>query len=468
MKMIFTLSRKLNTAKPMLVVFITFATILAQAQVCSNPNTTIYGLTAGGVIYPITVSTANVSTTVNGTGKGSANQANGIGYNSVTGIFYYFNSNPGAGSQQFVAYNPTSNTYTTLASVGTTNTIHTGCVNFNGTGYYCSDVLGNLYYYSIASNKWTTITSKIVDQSGTNVSTTVISAQTSGDMAIDGYGNLWLITSSSSNYALYEINAPLPTTAVASLTATRLIAPTTTTPNGQGFEGIAFNALGQLYLSTSDDKLYKLTTPNSASLVLIGSFNTAGVGNDLTSCSYPYSILPVNWVSFTAAINNKSVTLVWTVSQSVNSKGFYVERSADDKTWDSLTFINDTTGNFEGESTYSFTDPNPAPGNNYYRIKQVDFNNTDNFSDTKLVSLSSSDKISVWPNPAKDVVYIQNNDINNGAKMEIYDLFGKMIAANTLHTGNNSINVSNLSFGAYIVHISKSNGEVENQKIIKQ
>jgi Secretion system C-terminal sorting domain len=468
MKMIFTLSRKLNTAKSMLVVFITFATVLTQAQVCSNPNTTIYGLTSGGIIYPVTVSTANVATAVNGSGKGSANQANGIGYNSNTGIFYYFNSNPGAGSQQFVAYNPTSNTYTTLASVGTTNTIHTGCVNFNGTGYYCSDISGNFYYYSISGNSWTTLTSKIVDQSGTNVSTTVINTQSSGDMAIDGYGNLWLITSSASNYGLYEIKAPLPTSVVASVTATRLIAPTTTTPNGESFEGIAFNALGQLYLSTADDKLYKLTTPSSASLTLVGSFNTSGVGNDLTSCSYPYSILPVNWVSFTAAVNDKTVFLVWTVSQSINSKGFYVERSSDDKTWDSLTFINDTAGNYEGESTYSFIDPNPAPGNNYYRIKQVDFNNTDNYSDTKLVTLSSSDKISVWPNPAKDVVYVQNNETNSGSKMEIYDLFGKMIAANTLHAGNNSINVSNLSVGAYIVHISKSNGEVENQKIIKQ
>lgn len=466
MKMIFTLLRKLITTKLLVVALITLTANYAQAQVCSSPNTTIYGLTSAGVIYPITLSTANVGTKIN-TATGSPNQANGLGYNSITGVFYYFNVNPGAGTQKFVSYNPVLNLYSTLASCPTTNTVHTGCVSFDGTGYYCTDVQGIMYYYSILLNKWTTITSKIVDQSNNNVST-IIQTQTSGDIAIDGLGNLWILTASSSNWGLYEVSAPLPTTAVAKVTATQLIAPTTTTPNGQAFEGIAFNALGQLYLSTADDKLYQLKTASAASITLIGTFNVSGVGGDLTSCSYPISVLPVNWVDFTTSVNNKTVDISWTVSQSINSKGFYVERSFDDKTWETLAFVDDTASDYSGESMYSFVDRDPAPGNNYYRINQVDFNNSNSYSEIKLAVISSSEKISIWPNPAKDMVYVQNNETEGGSKMEIFDLFGKMIVSNTLHSGNNSINVSNLSAGAYIVHIVKTNGEIENQKIVKQ
>jgi hypothetical protein len=466
MKLIFTLLRKLNTTKLLAVVLISLTANFVNAQVCSSPNTTIYGLNANGVIYPINISTANVGTKVN-TATGSPNQANGMGYNSVTGIFYYFNVNPGAGTQKFVCYNPLLNIYLTLASCPTTNTIHTGCVSFDGTGYYCTDIMGILYYYSIILNKWTTITSTIKDQSATNVST-IIQTQSSGDVAIDGFGNLWIVTSSSDNWALYKVTAPLPTTAVATVTATRLIAPTTATPNGQAFEGIAFNALGQLFLSTADDKLYELKNSSSSVLTTIGTFNVSGVGNDLTSCSYPLSVLPVNWVSFTASVNNKTVNVAWTVSQSIDNKGFNVERSFDGKTWETLAFIDDTAADFSGEQMYSFVDRDPAPGNNYYRINQVDYSNANSYSDIKVAVLSSSDKISIWPNPAKDVVYVQNNETEGGSKMQIFDLFGKMIASNTLHSGNNSINVSNLSAGAYIVHISKANGETENQKIVKQ
>ncbi len=463
--MIFTLLRK-QFAVAFLSISILTLTSPVNAQVCSSPGTTIYGLNSSGVIYPITLSNANVGSKIN-TATGSPNQANGLGYNNMNGLFYYFNANPGTSSQQFVSYDPVHNTYKTLASCPTTNTVHTGCVSFDGSGYYCIDVTGTLYYYSILLNIWTKITTTIKNQSGTNISSTVIAAgQTSGDIAIDGLGNLWIITSGSSNWGLFEIAAPLPILA-GSVTAKQIIAPTTATPNGQAFEGIAFNSLGQLYLSTADDYLYELKGGTAASLTTIAKFNTSGVGNDLTSCSYPISVLPVSWVSFSASLNNKLVSLEWTIAQSVNSKGFYIQRSFDNKTWQTLGFVEDTTNNDVYESAYSFSDPNPAPGNNYYRIEQVDYNNSNNFSETKFVSVSSSEKLAIWPNPAKDIIYVQDNETDGNSKMQVYDLMGKMIAVNTLHAGTNSINVSNLATGTYIVHILRADGETENQKIIK-
>ncbi|MES1221085.1 MAG: hypothetical protein ABUT20_36630, partial [Bacteroidota bacterium] len=291
MKLIFTLLKHCYAYALTFISVLLIGVTGLNAQVCSSPTTTIYGLNSNGTIYPISLSNANVGTKVN-TPTGSPSQANGIGYNNLTNTFYYFNSSPTSSSGgAFVSYNATLNSYTTLATSPVRATVHAGCVNFNGTGYYCTDVNGNLFYFNIALNTWTTITSKIVDQSNNNVST-IIQTQNSGDMAIDGLGNLWILTSSSSNWALYEIKAPLPTTNLSSVSAVQVIAPSSATPSGQSFQGIAFDPSGNMFLSTSGDYLYQLTTASASSLTVIGKFNVSGVGNDLTSCSYPLGILP--------------------------------------------------------------------------------------------------------------------------------------------------------------------------------
>ncbi|MES1222089.1 MAG: T9SS type A sorting domain-containing protein [Bacteroidota bacterium] len=312
------------------------------------------------------------------------------------------------------------------------------------------------------ANTWTLICSTFKDQYGNNVSST-FSSEGSGDMAIDGLGNLWIVSSNGSQYGIYELPAPLPTTAVSSITLTQKLAPTTSTP-GAGFVGIAFDPVGNMLMATSAD-LYIMT--NNFTLSHIGTFNIAGVCGDLTSCNYPMGILPVHWVDFTASAQSKTVSLNWTVSMSSNSKGFYVERSIDNTNWEVLGFVADNSDNYSAQISYSFSDPNPAPGNNYYRIHQVDYDDASNYSVIKSVNIGSAEAVSVWPNPARSSVYIQNNSSENDLKMQIIDPFGKLITANTLHGGKNEINISNLPAGTYIIHTQNSSGEVQNEKIVK-
>ena len=99
---------------------------------------------ANGNIYTINVGTGVAGAKINNTAyTTSGNQANAIGYNIVNSTFYYFQVNPGSGStQKFISYNTLTNLYATLPASPTTATVHAGCVNFDGTGYYCSDVNG--------------------------------------------------------------------------------------------------------------------------------------------------------------------------------------------------------------------------------------------------------------------------------------------------------------------------------------
>jgi hypothetical protein len=135
------------------------------------------------------------------------------------------------------------------------------------------------------------------------------------------------------------------------------------------------------------------------------------VSGDLTSCSYPYTILPVVWQSFTiSAQDNKSVNATWKVSQQTDDKGYYVERSADGQNWDDIDFVANAAGN-ETEAVYAYTDNAPLYGTSYYRICQVDEDGKKSYSEIKMISISSlNTSITIWPNPAKDVIHIQDNN----------------------------------------------------------
>jgi hypothetical protein len=74
--------------------------------------------------------------------------------------------------------------------------------------------------------------------------------------------------------------------------------------------------------------------------------------------------------------------------------------------------------------------------------------------------------LQIWPNPAKDVIKIQNN--SNCTIARIYSQSGSMVNESVLKSGTNSMNVSMLPFGAYIVNIKDANGQNYNMKFIKE
>lgn len=439
--------------------------------VLGNPTTTIYGLTSNGVIYEINSTNATISKTIkNNTYSGnSPSNANGLAYNTVNGKFYYFKRNYTSGSQEFVSFYPTLGTLSILTTTSTiTDDIHTGAVTNNGKYYYTTDLQGVLHCYNIATNTWTKITANIKDQFGNDVSA-VIRSQSAGDVSVDGNGNLWMLTSSNSNYGLYKMSFPLPTAAAASVTVTRVIAPTATTPTGNSFAGIAFNANGQIFMGTrGDDRLYLLQNNNT--LTFIGTFNQSDASNDLTSLNFPASVLPVKWVNFTAAVQSSStVKLDWDVIEYQN-KGFNVQHSADGSKWENITFISSRKIP-ETTQKYSYSYNANLSGRHYYRIQQVDIDGKESYTDVKSVNFTSQAReISMWPNPAKNVININNEGSNNSeyTNAQIYNLSGNLSLEKKLSEGLNAIDISSLPTGAYIVKANTTAGSSFTQKIIKQ
>jgi hypothetical protein len=96
-------------------------------------------------------------------------------------------------------------------------------------------------------------------------------------------------------------------------------------------------------------------------------------------------LLPVQWLFFRVTLSNGNTMLEWATAQEVNHQHFTVERAADGFLFHSLGIV-PGQGDRHTITNYWFTDSNPLPGTNYYRIRQTDFDGTESFSNIVQVN----------------------------------------------------------------------------------
>lgn len=174
------------------------------------------------------------------------------------------------------------------------------------------------------------------------------------------------------------------------------------------------------------------------------------------------SLLPVKLTGFTARANDEVVVLNWTTQQENNNRYFIVQRSADGITFDSIGVVTGT--NTSVEHTYAFTDKHPANGNNYYRLKQVDYNNQFEYTMVVMAVIHISEAtVQLYPNPTHSVLNC-NFAVNRGGlvKMQIANTAGMVVLQQetTYSTGSHraTVPVQSLQRGTYYLKLSDTNG----------
>jgi hypothetical protein len=436
----------------LLIVFFFYAH--AYAQLCSDPSNVIYGLHNNGYIYPINVNTGTVGSAINPAYSGNApHLSNALAYNQVNGKFYYFKRLPSSSPTEFVCFDPATSSYTILSSPATTWPVYVGAITNDGTGYYCWDYNGRFYYYKISTNTWTTISSNIKDQYGKDVDS-IIRANPSGDAAIDGAGNLWILPSSFTQYGLFRLNAPLPTSFAISLTVQEVV-PMTAPPSQ--FGGMALTPTGEIFLSTWDNAIYRLENDRSLTFMSVMSMDMA----DLTSCGYPMAVLASTDIRFTATVDDETVKLSWTRLH--GSFVYVVERSTDNSTWKHISQGRDLK--FTSHKIL-FIDASPNKGINFYRVKMVEASNVIKYSAVRLVDINNTHVLQIWPNPVSYELFIQNSGVFSS--LVIYDLIGNTVKSVRITYGINKINLTGLPSGKYFVSLSTPDRRRKAYRIIKK
>ncbi len=130
------------------------------------------------------------------------------------------------------------------------------------------------------------------------------------------------------------------------------------------------------------------------------------------------TVLPVELVSFTGDAKDGYVDLNWITATEVNSSHFEIERSVDATSFEKINTVNSlaTNGNSNRALAYHAIDNSPIANTSYYRLKQVDRDNSINHSNIISVNYikAKNVKFVIYPNPNKgeftaDISGIENN-----------------------------------------------------------
>jgi hypothetical protein len=188
---------------------------------------------------------------------------------------------------------------------------------------------------------------------------------------------------------------------------------------------------------------------------------TAGGGTlKLDEIQFNGSSLPVTLLSFAAKPAGDRVQLNWSTTSEQDASHFIVERSAD---LSEFTFVDQVSakGTTDQRQYYGVTDKQPVPGNNYYRLRQVDRDGT--FALSKPVSAvveSAQVVMEVYPNPvdpARIHMRLWNAD---DATIDLLTLSGTRIDAYLQRRSGEAdlIPLYPLARGVYLIEL-RTNGQ---------
>ena len=174
--------------------------------------------------------------------------------------------------------------------------------------------------------------------------------------------------------------------------------------------------------------------------------------------------VPVELTSFTARSSARNVILNWSTATETNNLGFEVQRKSDGN-YRTIGFV-DGHGTTTEIQNYSFADLNPEIGLYHYRLKQIDFDGTTEFSEEIEVEFLNPSKFELkqnYPNPFNPSTNISFSIPEPGlVTLKIYNIIGEIVSElldEFKEAGIYEINFSadNLPTGIYIAELSTGN-----------
>lgn len=248
--------------------------------------------------------------------------------------------------------------------------------------------------------------------------------------------------------------------------ATNIDSPFSMDTGGSGFSGYISFDLSSLAPVPAGGTLslrlygYDANNANAGARFDIGD-GVPGTNTDIIF----NAALPVTLTSFTAGTASDAVVTRWTTGSEKDNDYFVVERSGDGLTFEAIG-RKDGAGTTDGPQRYDFTDEQPLKGNNYYRLRQTDFDGKIAYSPVVMVVFGQQTNVHLAPSPATDLMRIQLDEpTTEDGVWQVYDAAGRMVQSGTwaAETDAASISVGALTDGMYVLRIATGQTSVVKQ-----
>jgi lysophospholipase L1-like esterase len=183
------------------------------------------------------------------------------------------------------------------------------------------------------------------------------------------------------------------------------------------------------------------------------------------------AILPIKLSKFDAVAVEKRIDLKWETASESNNSHFVIERSLNGRDFKAIGEVKGK-GNSTVKVKYAFSDKSPAPGKNYFRLKQVDLDGKFTFSQVLAVTLKSAPSAALlYPIPATSSINLKiAADKKESIQINIFDRSGntKYSYTRSVDKGENVLQfpVNTLPTGNYVMQI-KRESTISKRSFIK-
>jgi len=168
--------------------------------------------------------------------------------------------------------------------------------------------------------------------------------------------------------------------------------------------------------------------------------------------------LPVELTNFSANVVRQTVELNWRTATEKNNSGFEVQRKSGNKEWQILGFVTGR-GTTTEPANYNYKDELTSSGEYSYRLKQIDFDGSFDYSDIVDVEVKPVAEYVLnqnYPNPFNPSTIISFSVAQKtNVILTVYNLLGEKVATlvnEVKDAGNYQVNFdgANLTSGIYI------------------
>ena len=177
------------------------------------------------------------------------------------------------------------------------------------------------------------------------------------------------------------------------------------------------------------------------------------------------NVLPTKFIFFSTKKKDDNVVLNWQTTNEPNVSHINVQRSLNVK---DFTTIGKVNANGASYNEYEFTD-NQLPTTYdqltiYYRILSVDKDGSKTYSEVKQVVMNNKQvAISIFPNPAKDLVTIECAGVK---ELLVIDYLGKEVYRDKINRNSYIVHLKSFAKGIYIVKAIMNNGTTTTEKLV--